>query len=67
MREMKGRFGALEARFTGLEERFTAFEQRYSVQEEWMNRMLAILVRMAERQEPASGLNRGVPLEGRSQ
>jgi len=67
MREMKGRFGALEARFTGLEERFTGFEQRYSVQEERMSRMLAILVRMAERQEPAPGLNRGVPLEARSQ
>ncbi len=34
MREMKGRFGALEAGFT-------AFEQRYSVQEEQMSPILA--------------------------
>jgi hypothetical protein len=37
-------------RFTAIEARFSAFGQRFSVQEERMSRMLAILVRLAERQ-----------------
>jgi hypothetical protein len=42
-------------RFTTLEQRFGALEQRFGIQEERMSRMLAILVRLAERQEPAPG------------
>jgi hypothetical protein len=40
----------LKIRFTAIEARFSAFGQRFSVQEERMSRMLAILVRLAERQ-----------------
>ena len=49
IRELKTRFGALEARFE-------SFDQRFGIQEERMIRVLAILVRMAERQ--------GLPPEG---
>ena len=49
----------LKIRFTSLEQRFSALEQRFGVQEERMSRMLAILVRLAERQ--------GLQPEGRSQ
>jgi uncharacterized coiled-coil protein SlyX len=48
----------LKIRFTTLEQRFGALEQRFGIQEEPMSRMLAILVRLAERQ--------GVPPEGRT-
>jgi uncharacterized coiled-coil protein SlyX len=47
----------LKIRFTSLEQRFSALEQRFGIQEERMSRMLAILVRIAERQ--------GLPPEGR--
>lgn len=47
----------LKIRFTSLEQRFSALEQRFGTQEERMSRMLAILVRLAERQ--------GLPPEGR--
>jgi uncharacterized coiled-coil protein SlyX len=40
----------LKIRFTTLEQRFAALEQRFSLQEERTSRILAILVRMAERQ-----------------
>ena len=61
------RFASLEARFSVFEARFSAFvpamearfdgiEGRFAVQEERTSRMLAILVRMAERQ--------GLPPEG---
>jgi hypothetical protein len=49
----------LKIRFTTLEQRFGALEQRFGIQEERMSRMLAILVRLAERQ--------GEPPEGRPQ
>ena len=49
----------MKSRFHAIEVRFSAFEERFSVQEERMSRMLAILVRMAERQ--------GLPPEGRPQ
>jgi len=65
--DLKIRFTSLEGRFSALETRFANFEQRFSIQEDRMSRMLAILVRLAERQEPAPGLNRGVPPEGRPQ
>jgi hypothetical protein len=38
------RFSALETRFSALEARFSAFENRFAGQEEWVTRMLAILV-----------------------
>jgi predicted nuclease with TOPRIM domain len=57
--DLKIRFTSLEARFSALETRFANFEQRFSIQEDRMSRMLAILVRLAERQ--------GVPPEGRPQ
>ena len=47
---LEARLGALEARFSGLEGRFAAMERRYAVQEERMSRMLALIVRIAERQ-----------------
>ena len=60
---LETRFGVLEARLgafvTAIETRFDGLERRYAMQEERMSRMLAILVRMAERQ--------GLPPEGRSQ
>jgi len=65
--DLKLEVADLKIRFTALEARFSAFEQRFSIQEDRMSRMLAILVRLAERQEPAPGLNRGVPPEGRPQ
>ena len=40
----------LEERFCRLEKRFAAMERRYAVQEERMSRMLALIVRIAERQ-----------------
>jgi uncharacterized coiled-coil protein SlyX len=49
----------LKIRFTTLEQRFSGLEQRFGIQEQRMSRMLAILVRMAERQ--------GLPPEGRQQ
>jgi hypothetical protein len=45
--------------FTALKARFSAFEQQFSIQEDPMSRMLAMLVRLAERQgiegRPQSG------------
>jgi hypothetical protein len=40
----------LRIRFTAIEARFSALERRFSMQEERMSGMLAILVRLAERQ-----------------
>ena len=47
---LEARFAAMESRLTGLESRFAAMERRYAVQEERMSRMLALIVRIAERQ-----------------
>jgi hypothetical protein len=56
VRDLQVRFGALEQRFGimeirlgALEQRFGAIEQRFGAQEERMTRMLALLVRVAER------------------
>jgi hypothetical protein len=46
---METRLGAIEARFSALEARFTSFEGRFGVQEERMSRLLALVVRIAER------------------
>ena len=61
VRDLQQRFSGLEARFAGLEARFDGFviafdgrisalERRFAVQEERMSRMLALIVRIAERQ-----------------
>ncbi|MGH7047946.1 MAG: hypothetical protein ACREE2_16325 [Stellaceae bacterium] len=61
VRDLQQRFTGLEARFAGLEVRFDGFvisfdgrisalERRFAVQEERMSRMLALIVRLAERQ-----------------
>jgi hypothetical protein len=57
MRRVEIEFGELKTRFGALETRFQSLGQRFGIQEKRMSRMLAILVRMAERQ--------GLPLEGR--
>jgi hypothetical protein len=51
------RINDLELDVRDLKIRFTSLEQRFGIQEEPMSRMLAILVRLAERQ--------GLPPEGR--
>ena len=50
VRDMQQRFDGLEARLGALEGRFGAIERRFAVQEERMSRMLAPIVRIAERQ-----------------
>jgi len=45
----EARLGGLETRIGALESRFSAMEQRYAIQEERMTRMLALVVRIAER------------------
>ena len=64
MHDLELRFSALEAGFSALEGRLDsidtrlgALERRFAVQEERASRMLAILVRLAERQ--------GLPPDGR--
>ena len=41
----------LQLRFGALESRFAAFESRFAAQEERMNRLIALVVRIAERLE----------------
>lgn len=61
MHDLELRFSALEARFSTFEARLTSFvaafearfdglERRFAIQEECTSRILAILVRLAERQ-----------------
>jgi uncharacterized coiled-coil protein SlyX len=50
VRDVQQRFDGLEARLGALEARFGAMERRFAVQEERMSRMLALIVRIAERQ-----------------
>lgn len=49
VRDLQLRFGALEQRFGTIEARLGALEQRFGAQEERMTRVLALLVRVAER------------------
>jgi predicted nucleic acid-binding Zn-ribbon protein len=44
------RIAALEQRFSALEQRFSAIEGRLAVLEDRVGRVLALIVRMAERQ-----------------
>ncbi len=46
---LERRFGAMETRLGALDQRFGAQEERFGAQEERMTRMLALLVRVAER------------------
>lgn len=46
---LETRFSVMEQRFAALEQRFAAQEQRFAVQEERMTRLLALVVRIAER------------------
>jgi hypothetical protein len=47
---METRLGAFETRFSSMEARMGALEGRFSVQEERMTRLIALVVRIAERQ-----------------
>ena len=50
VRDLQHRFDGLEARLGALEGCFGAMEPRFAVQEERMSPMLALIVRIAERQ-----------------
>jgi hypothetical protein len=50
VRDLQQRFDGVETRLGALEARFGAIERRFGVQEERMSRMLALIVRIAERQ-----------------
>ena len=50
VRDLQQRFDGVETRLGALEARFGAMERRFAVQEERMSRMLALIVRIAERQ-----------------
>jgi hypothetical protein len=60
-RDRRGRFSQGQIGFIALKARFSAFEQRFPIQEDPMSRMLAILVRLAERQGVESRPQSGAP------
>ena len=47
---LEARFSSLETRFSSMEARFTGIEKRLGVLEERMTRLIALVVRIAERQ-----------------
>ena len=47
---MEVRLGALETRFGAMEQRFSAMEGRLAILEDRVGRVLALIVRIAERQ-----------------
>jgi uncharacterized coiled-coil protein SlyX len=76
LRDLQLRFGALESRFAALESRFAALEttvnsrfgaleSRYAVQEERMSRLIALVVRIAERLDGSASDERLGALEAR--
>jgi uncharacterized coiled-coil protein SlyX len=69
LRDLQLRFGALESRFAALEttvnSRFGALESRFAAQEERMNRLIALVVRIAERLEGGASDERLGALEAR--
>jgi uncharacterized coiled-coil protein SlyX len=71
LRDLQLRFGALESRFSALEttvnSRFGALESRFAAQEERMNRLIALVVRIAERLDGAAFDGRLAALEERVQ
>lgn len=50
VRDLQQRVTGIEIRLGALEARFAALEGRFGVQEDRMSRMLALIVRIAERQ-----------------
>ena len=71
LRDLQLRFGALESRFAALEatvnSRFGALESRFAAQEERMSRLIALVVRVAERLDGAAFDGRFAALEKRVQ
>jgi uncharacterized coiled-coil protein SlyX len=82
LRDLQLRFGALESRFAALEttvnsrfgalettvnSRFGALESRFAAQEERMNRLIALVVRVAERLDGSAFDGRMAALEERLQ
>jgi hypothetical protein len=59
--DWRERFSQGQIGFTALKAQLRAFEQRASIQEDPMSRMLAILVRLAERQGVESRPQSGAP------
>jgi hypothetical protein len=53
VRDLQQRFTGIEARLGALEARFAAMENRFAVQEERLTRVLALVVRIAERVDGA--------------
>ena len=49
VRDLQLRFAGMETRFGAIEARFSSLEARFAVQEERMTRLLALVVRIAER------------------
>jgi hypothetical protein len=49
VRDLQLRFAGMETRFGAIEARFSGMEARFAVQEERMTRLLALVVRIAER------------------
>ena len=49
VRDLQHRFAGMETRLGALEARFSALEARFAVQEERMTRLIALVVRIAER------------------
>jgi hypothetical protein len=49
VRDLQQRFAGIEARLGVVEARLSGLEARFGVQEERMTRMLALIVRIAER------------------
>ena len=49
VRDLQQRFTGMETRLGVLESRFSGLEARFAVQEERMTRLLALVVRIAER------------------
>ncbi|MGH7040204.1 MAG: hypothetical protein ACREFK_03665 [Stellaceae bacterium] len=58
---LESRFSALETTVNGFGSRLAALETRFAVQEERMTRMLAFIVRIAERFDGSQGQDRGPP------
>jgi uncharacterized coiled-coil protein SlyX len=69
LRDLQLRFGALESRFAALEatvnSRFGALESRFAAQEERMDRLIALVVRVAERLDGSAFDGRLAALEER--
>jgi hypothetical protein len=69
LRDLQSRFGAFEGRFAALEttvnSRLGALESRFAAQEERMNRLIALVVRIAERLDSGAADERLSAFEAR--